>query len=269
MIPLHDNIRSRSFALVNLLLILANFAVFMHELSLSRAGLNRFLQTWAMDPARVVQALRAGPLAPGAPQVHATLVTAEFIHGGWPTSSATWCFCGCSATTCRTGWATRDISSSCKLAGVIANTVFALVNPTATIPTIGASGSIAGVLGVYLVSHPRARVLTVILIVFFPLIVPVPAVLLLLYWFGLQLLNGLAALGGAAATSGVACWAHVGGFVARTVLLPLFAQRRPGGRHDEQSASALTPCLYIMTLWRDRHGGSQADLHHRGSGART
>ena len=83
MIPLHDNIRSRSFALVNLLLILANFAVFMHELSLCRAGLNRFLQTWAMDPARVVQALRAGPLAPGAPQVHATLVTAEFIHGGW------------------------------------------------------------------------------------------------------------------------------------------------------------------------------------------
>lgn len=69
--------------------------------------------------------------------------------------------------------------------------------------------------------------LTVILIVFFPLIVPVPAVLLLLYWFGLQLLNGLAALGGAAATSGVACWAHVGGFVAGIVLLPLFAQRRP------------------------------------------
>jgi membrane associated rhomboid family serine protease len=225
-IPLHDNIRSRSFAFVNLLLILANFAVFMHELNLSGAGLNRFLQTWAMDPARVVQALRAGPLALGAAHIYATLVTAEFIHGGWLHILGNMVFLWVFGDNVEDRMGHGRYLIFYILAGVIANTVFALVNPTATIPTIGASGSIAGVLGAYLVSYPRARVLTVILIVFFPLIVPIPAVLLLLYWFGLQLLNGLAALGGAAATSGVAWWAHVGGFVAGMVLLPLFAQRR-------------------------------------------
>jgi membrane associated rhomboid family serine protease len=115
------------------------------------------------------------------------------------------------------------------LAGVIGNVLFAWLNPTATVPTIGASGSIAGVLGAYLVSYPRARVLTVIFILFFFTVLELPAVILLLYWFALQVLNGLATLGGAAQSTGVAWWVHVGGFTAGMLLLPIFA-RRPAWR---------------------------------------
>jgi membrane associated rhomboid family serine protease len=228
-IPLHDNIRSRSFAFVNLLLILANFAVFMHELNLSGAGLNRFMRTWGMDPARVVAALRSGGLTPGALHACATLVSAEFIHGGWLHILGNMVFLWVFGDNVEDRMGHGRYLIFYIVVGVVGNLVFALLNPNATIPTIGASGSIAGVLGAYLVCYPRARVLTVILILFFPLIVSVPAVLLLLYWFGLQLLNGLAALGGAASASGVAWWAHVGGFTAGMLLLPLFA-RRPAWR---------------------------------------
>jgi membrane associated rhomboid family serine protease len=102
------------------------------------------------------------------------------------------------------------------------------LSPTSTLPTVGASGAIAGVLGAYLVTFPRARVLTFIPVFFLPWFVEIPAFVYLVFWFLLQLLEGIGSLGAAVETGGVAVWAHIGGFVAGAVLMKLMQpMRRP------------------------------------------
>jgi membrane associated rhomboid family serine protease len=95
--------------------------------------------------------------------------------------------------------------------------VFMLFDSAA--PVIGASGAIAGVLGAYLVMFPRARVLTIIIVIFFPLFVDLPAIFLLVLWFVTQFASGIASLEtGAALYGGVAYWGHIGGFIAGVIL---------------------------------------------------
>ena len=108
------------------------------------------------------------------------------------------------------------------LCGVIAGQVQYWTNLHSNVPTVGASGAIAGVLGAYIVLYPRARVVTLLLLVFWPLIFELPAVFYLLYWFVLQFLSGTAALLGPQELGGIAWWAHVGGFLAGIALLRLF-----------------------------------------------
>ena len=100
--------------------------------------------------------------------------------------------------------------------------------PVSTVPNIGASGAIAGVLGAYFLLFPRARVVTLLPLFVFFTVVEIPAVVFLGLWFLLQFLSGTVSLGSAAATGGVAWWAHVGGFVAGAVLLKVFSIRGRG-----------------------------------------
>lgn len=115
------------------------------------------------------------------------------------------------------------------LCGVIAGLVHWWTNTHSVVPTVGASGAIAGVLGAYVVLYPRARVVTLFLLVFWPLIFELPAVFYLFYWFAIQLLSGTAALLGPQQVGGVAWWAHVGGFAAGAVLVRLFLARHHVG----------------------------------------
>ncbi len=100
------------------------------------------------------------------------------------------------------------------LGGLVAAGVYALSDPTSTEPMIGASGAISAVLGAYLVLFPRARIQSLVFLGFFYQLVAVPAVLVLGFWFVLQLIDGVAALGSTGEVGGVAFWAHIGGFVA-------------------------------------------------------
>jgi membrane associated rhomboid family serine protease len=111
------------------------------------------------------------------------------------------------------------------LCGCAAGTLQAITAPRATIPMVGASGAIAGVLGAYLLFFPGARVVTLVPIFFFLQIVEIPAVVLLALWFGWQLLSGVATLGDRAGMGGVAFFAHVGGFLAGMVLGPIMRRR--------------------------------------------
>jgi membrane associated rhomboid family serine protease len=115
------------------------------------------------------------------------------------------------------------------LAGAVAVYSQALLDPDSTIPTIGASGAVAGVLGAYLLLLPRARVLTLIFIVFFATLIEIPAYVMLGIWFVLQFLPavGQVATPDLAGDAGVAYFAHVGGFVFGLALVKLFVQRRP------------------------------------------
>jgi membrane associated rhomboid family serine protease len=114
------------------------------------------------------------------------------------------------------------------LCGIGAGLVHIWFNPASTIPTVGASGAIAGVLGAYLILYPQSRVITLIPIFIFPWIVEIPALLYLGFWFVSQLLNGAAAIASETyqKQAGVAWWAHAGGFVAGMILVAVLARRK-------------------------------------------
>jgi hypothetical protein len=106
------------------------------------------------------------------------------------------------------------------ISGLVSSALYIYVDPQSTVPTIGASGAISGVLGAYLLLFPKARVLTVIPIFIFLQFVELPALIVLGLWFVLQFFSGLASLGyGTAAAGGIAWWAHIGGFVAGIILV--------------------------------------------------
>ena len=110
------------------------------------------------------------------------------------------------------------------LSGVAAVLLQTYIQPTSQVPMIGASGAIAGVLGAYLISYPRSRIASLVPILFIFTIVEVPAVIFLVFWFLTQIYSGLFAMQGASA-SGIAWWAHIGGFVFGVITVPFFARR--------------------------------------------
>ncbi len=113
------------------------------------------------------------------------------------------------------------------VAGIGAGTLHTILNSFSAIPTVGASGAIAGVLGAYMLLYPFARVLTLIPILFFVQIIEIPALLVLGFWFLMQFLSGAGSLAVTDPTGGgVAWWAHIGGFVLGICLIPVFRKRR-------------------------------------------
>jgi membrane associated rhomboid family serine protease len=216
MIPLRDTLRSRSFPLVNWLIILANAAAFYYELRIGPTALKGFINTWGLVPARF-----------WADPQHAwvTIFSAMFLHGGWfHILSNMWVlFIFGDNVEDRMG-GVRYLAFYL-LSGVAAGLMQAYLLPTSSAPMIGASGAIAGVLGAYLLLFPRARILSLVPILFIFTLIEIPAVVFLLFWFASQLFSGFLSLGGANG-SGIAWWAHVGGFVFGLLSAFLFARRR-------------------------------------------
>ncbi len=206
MLPIKDTIRSRSFPIVTWLIIGANTLVFFFELSLSPQLLERLFTTFGMVPAR---------LSLAHPWSWATLLTATFLHGGWMH------FLGNMWTLFIFGDNVEDRMGSGRyllfylLGGIIANLMQALAHPHSTVPAIGASGSIAAVLGAYFLFYPHARVITLVPGFFIPWFIELPAVIYLGFWFLTQLYSGLFALAlpAQASAGGIAWWAHIGGFL--------------------------------------------------------
>jgi membrane associated rhomboid family serine protease len=215
MLPLRDSPRTSSFPLVNWLLIGANFAVFVGELSAGRAGRERLIATWGLIPAAFVHHFDL--------HAAATLITSQFIHAGWlhilGNMLALYIF----------GDNVEDRLGPVRylfyylIGGVVAALVQIFLNSDVTLPTIGASGAIACVLGGYIVLYPRARVLTLFIIVIFPLFLEIPAIVYLGLWFLLQLISGTyTVIVAAQSLGGVAWWAHVGGFTFGALTIKLF-----------------------------------------------
>jgi membrane associated rhomboid family serine protease len=111
--------------------------------------------------------------------------------------------------------------------GIISAVVQVISSPYSRVPTIGASGAIAGVMGAYLIKFPRARILTLVPILFFITTMEIPAAILLLWWFAIQFFNGFGSLGRSDFSGGgVAFFAHIGGFLAGMLLIKLFPPRQ-------------------------------------------
>jgi membrane associated rhomboid family serine protease len=117
--------------------------------------------------------------------------------------------------------------------GALAGITQLLANPDSTVPSVGASGAIAGVLGAYLLLFPTARLIVMFPIFFFPFFFEVPAIFYLVLWFFSQLFSGTFALAGPQQVGGIAFWAHIGGFVSGMLLCGLFVRRRRQSQPDE------------------------------------
>lgn len=224
MIPLRDLNPRRGRPVVTVLLIAVNAVLFIYELSLGAAGLDRFLLQAAFIPAKVLGA--SGPGA-GLDFGLGSALLSMFLHGGLlhflGNMLFLWVF-GDNVEDRLGHWRFVVFYVAC---GFAATTLQALSNPSSTIPTIGASGAIAGVLGAYLFLFPRARIVTLFWLGIFVTTVQVPALLYLVLWFVMQFFSGLISLGSrTSGEGGVAWFAHIGGFLAGPLLLWIFGVRR-------------------------------------------
>ncbi len=232
MIPLRDDNPSATPPVITRTLIAINLLVFVYEVLLG-PGLRGFVFDWGFVPMKLTLALRYGelPLLPALLPVFTSL----FLHGGASHLVGNmwylWLF----------GDNVEDVLGHAGFlvfylaCGVIATLLHYLTSPIAQVPTVGASGAIAAVLGAYLVAFPRTRVYTLLpLFPFFP-IVALPAFLVLGLWFLFQFVLGLGALG-ATGSGGIAFWAHIGGFAAGLLAMRVFLATRGARRPADLGA---------------------------------
>lgn len=227
MFPVQDTVPTRHPAVMVWLLIGLNVAVFLVELTLG-PELDGFFYLFGIVPARFSHPEWAARI--GLPvNDYWPFLTSLFLHGGWIHIVGNMWFLWIFGDNVEDRMGPRRFLVFYLVCGIVAGLVHASTNPLSTVPTVGASGAIAGVLGAYMVLFPTSRVLVMVPILFWPLFFDVPAVLFLGFWYMIQLFSGTLALTGPGQVGGVAFWAHVGGFGAGVLLHRLFleAGRRP------------------------------------------
>src|SRR5580704_9805512 len=233
MIPFRDNQASRRLTLINVMLIVANVAVFVYEVSLDR-GIESFIYQYAMIPAHLASALEGSrelvrmPSAPGALPALETIITSMFLHGGILHLAGNMLYLFIFGAAVEEAMGHVRYFLFYFISGIAGALAMAAFTPNSTLPVIGASGAIAGVLGAYFVLYPRAKISTILPIFVLMYFVEIPAIVYLLVWFVLQLYAGLSE--NPEVAGGVAWWAHVGGFLVGMVLGPMLAHQGRGGR---------------------------------------
>ncbi|MDI6738778.1 MAG: rhomboid family intramembrane serine protease [Candidatus Edwardsbacteria bacterium] len=216
MIPLKDDIPSARFPAVNTALIVVSSLVFLFEAGLG-GGLGPFVYRHGVVPSRLLSHGFAD---------WGTILTSMFLHGGWAHVIGNMLYLYIFGDNIEDAMGHVRYLLFYLLCGFGASWAHVLAGPGSAVPTIGASGAIAGVLGAYLILYPRAGVLTLIPLGFFFRIVRVPAVVVLGFWIVLQIILGLISLPLAGGARGGTAWfAHIGGFVAGVAMVKLFAGR--------------------------------------------
>ncbi len=215
-IPLTDHIRRRTFWAFTLLLIVTNVWAFVIELSLGK-HLNRFILLNGVIPARyspIAHLLSLPPRLTIAP-----LFISMFLHGGWLHLLGNMLFLFVFGRSIEDRFGHFHFLLLYLTSGIAAAVVQIIVSQGSHVPTIGASGAIAGVLGAYFVCYPGARITTLIPLFIFFWKVQLPALVLLGYWFLIQFIAGFQMLSIQTATAGgVAWWAHIGGFTCGALM---------------------------------------------------
>ncbi len=216
MIPLRALLLRNSTPVMTLALIAINTLCFLFEMAQPPYLRNSFIEHYALVPDHLYLY---------------SFITSMFLHGGWLHLIGNmwflWVF----------GSHIEDVMGSGRflvfylISGVASAAVQFMTSLGSPVPTIGASGAIAGVMGAFLILYPRVRVVTLIFIVFFVTTYELPAAFMLIYWFALQLLSGLSSLNSVTQAQSIAWFAHVGGFLAGILLVRLFADTRKRYRY--------------------------------------
>jgi membrane associated rhomboid family serine protease len=221
MIPLKDINPTRTTPVVNILLIVANVLVFFYMVyasTLAPGSENVFMMAHGTVPLRVSQFLQGRGTAEAA---LLPLVTSIFLHSGLMHLAGNMLFLWVFGDNVEDYFGHLGYLVFYFLCGVGSGLIHVLFNIDSRIPAIGASGAISGVMGAYAVLYPRHRILTF----FFIFLIPVPAILILGYWFVIQFLEGVNGIGMRVQGGGVAIWAHIGGFVIG-VLFTLLVRKK-------------------------------------------
>lgn len=222
MIPLKDEIKARRVPVVNYVLILINVAVFIYQF-INASQMEAIVAKYAMIPANVTAGFSTESLR--------TVLTSMFMHAGWVHLLGNMLYLWIFGDNVEDRLGHFGYLNFYLAGGFAAAALHILINPQSTVPTVGASGAIAAVLGAYLVLYPRARIYTFIPIGFWARLRLVPAAVVLGLWFLLQLFSGFATLDAKAAdVGGTAFWAHIGGFVFGVLVGFLF---KPGDQRDK------------------------------------
>ena len=219
MIPLRDANPTRRVPLVTLSIIIACFVAFAWELGVLASGgdavLDTFITRWGVVPADLAAAWGRGDYLS---RETATLVTSQFLHGSWLHLLGNMLYLWIFGNNVEDRFGRLGFLGFYLLGGALAGVSQVAIDPTSIVPTIGASGAIAATLGAYFVLFPRARVTSLVFLGFFYQLIDVPAVIVLGFWFVLQLIDGLTALGITETGGGVAFFAHIGGFVVGALM---------------------------------------------------
>ncbi len=223
MIPIRDTVPSRSVAWITRALIAANLAAFVWELGRGSA-LEPFIYRFGMVPAHWVLTSPNDLL--DWPGLFVTLLTSQFLHGGLFHLGSNMLYLWIFGDNVEDRLGHSRFLSLYLGSGVLAAVTQLVMTPHSSVPMIGASGAIAGVLGAYLLLFPTARIITLIPLIFFWETVELPAFVFLGFWFLLQWFQGVTTIGQVTEVGGVAFWAHIGGFVGGMLGLSVLRRRR-------------------------------------------
>ncbi|HEY9762764.1 MAG TPA: rhomboid family intramembrane serine protease, partial [Trichocoleus sp.] len=208
-------------------LVILNVLIFLYEITLPPDQLAQFFDTWAIVPAELTASLSGQASGPNAEWL--TLFTSQFLHGGFLHIAGNMLYLWVFGNNIEDQLGSFRFTIFYLGCGALAALAQWFVAPGSTVPTLGASGAIAGVMGAYILRFPRARILTLIPLFILLTTIRIPAILFLGFWFVQQALYGLMSLGTDVnlGTGGVAYWAHAGGFVFGVILGPLLGLMRP------------------------------------------
>lgn len=225
MLPLRDFIPTRRFPVLTVGIIIVNIIAFAYELLAEASGtLEQTFYTMGVVPFDVTHDFGLA--------VAFSFVTSMFLHGGFMHIAGNMLYLWIFGNNVEDSMGRGRFLVFYLMTGSIASAAQVLASPNSRLPSIGASGAIAGVLGAYIVLFPRARVQTLVFLGYFARMAQLPALLVLGFWFVLQLLSGLMSFG-VAQMGGVAWFAHVGGFVAGLLLVRLFTLGRRQSYSEE------------------------------------
>lgn len=237
MFPLRDTIPGRRLPLITYGIIAANVVMFIIQVMMPEKRLEYFVYLFGVVPKRFIDPAWAAEV--GFPEASfVPFISNMFLHGGWlhiiSNMWSLWIF----------GNNVEDRMGAFRflgfylICGILANAIHVFTSPGSTLPVIGASGAVAGVLGAYFLLFPMARVLCLIPIFFFPLLIEIPAFVFIVVWGFSQLFNGALSLFASGHVGGVAWWAHIGGFAAGLLLYRVFLRRTAAENAADSPAGA-------------------------------
>lgn len=216
MFPLRSSERVYARTMVVPMLIAINVLVFLYQASMGLGALNQFVTQWGVIPDQ----LRIE-----------TLVTSTFLHGGFLHLAGNMWFLWVFGRNVEDSAGRNRFLLLYLICGVVGGAIHVMANPYSRVPTVGASGAIAGVMGAYLIRYPKSQIDTLVVLIIFITRMAIPAPFFLIYWFIIQFFSGVGSLTEVDYRGGGTAWfAHVGGFVAGMVLIRMFKDVRPRWR---------------------------------------
>ena len=227
MIPIRDRNPSGTFPYVTIGIIIVNILIFLYELSLG-SGLGEFIMKFGVVPLKVSYYSQVPDLT--FINTFFPFISSMFLHGGFVHLIGNMWFLWIFGDNIEDKLGHFKFIAFYFLCGIIASSVHVFFNSQSSVPCVGGSGAIAGVLGAYMVTFPRARVVTIVPLFVFIQVMELPAIVVLGFWFVIQFFNGAASITASTSGAGVAWWAHIGGFAAGVItlyIMRIFFARKP------------------------------------------